>query len=169
MPLDLFLLLLTRSFFVIFLKAPSVGKDFNCVSVQVNSMGPNGKSHASKKNSKYRYEHTGADSSVNSVQLTPANVDEIINGDRPALVKVCTPSCEKCIAMKHAWNEMARLMRCKNIIVATIRGDLYPQLMERYAIDEYPRVVWFSEGRTSPTKEYTGVFSAERMIGAWDC
>ena len=132
-------------------------------------MGPNGKSHASKKNSKYRYEHTGADSSVDSVQLTPANVDTIINGDRPALVKVCTPSCEKCLAMKHAWNEMARLMHCKNIIVATIRGDLYPQLMERYAIDEYPRVVWFSEGRTSPTKEYTGVFSAERMIGAWDC
>ena len=67
--------------------------------------------------------------------------------------------------MKHAWNEMARLMQCKNIIVGTIRGDLYPQLMERYAIDEYPRIVWFTEGRTTPTKEYTGLFSAERMVG----
>jgi hypothetical protein len=146
-------------------EAPSIGKDYNCVSVQVTSVDEQGAKHASKRNTKFRYEHHGTDSSVSSVQITPSNVDEIINGDRPAIVKVCTPSCEKCTEMKHAWNEMARLMQCKNIIVGTIRGDLYPQLMERYAIDEYPRIVWFTEGRTTPTKEYTGLFSAERMVG----
>lgn len=149
---------------------PSVGDGFNCVSVQVSvtteSTNSNEKTIiSSAANSKFRYEHKGADSSVDSVQITPANVDQIINGDRPALIKICTPGCDKCKAMKHAWNEMARLMRCKNVIIGTIRGDLYPQLMERYNIDEYPRVVWFSEGRTSPTKEYSGLFSAERMIG----
>ena len=143
----------------------SIGSDFNCVSVTMTSKDKEGVLHTSKTNSKFRYEHKGADSSVASVQITPSNVDSIINGDRPAIIKICTPSCEKCVEMKHAWNEMARLMQCKNIIVGTIRGDLYPQLMERYAIDEYPRIVWFSEGRTTPTKEYTGLFSAERMIG----
>ena len=143
----------------------SIGDAFNCVSVQVSVKSEESKMITSARNSKFRYEHKGADSSVHSVQITPSNVDQIITGDRPALIKICMPGCEKCTAMKHAWNEMARLMRCKNVIIGTIRGDLYPQLMERYAVDEYPRLVWFSEGRTAPTKEYTGLFSAERIIG----
>jgi thioredoxin-like negative regulator of GroEL len=137
--------------------------DSDCVSVQVR-VGP-GPEQISKVNSKWRYEHQGASKKSHSVQLTPANVDQVINGDRPVLVKLCSPSCDHCKKLQHPWNEVARLMKCKNMVVATVRGDRFPQLLERFQVDEYPRVVWIPEGMTTPTKEYTGVFSAERIVG----
>jgi hypothetical protein len=142
---------------------PKPGEDASCMSVRVR-VGP-GKEQISKRNSKWRYEHQVSKDQTHSVELTPANVDQVVTGDRPVMIKLCSPNCEQCRKLQHPWNEVARLLKCKQVLVATVRGDRYPTLLERFGVQDYPRIVWIPEGLTTPSKEYTGVLSAERIIG----
>lgn len=142
---------------------PKPGEDSSCMSVRVR-VGP-GKEQISKRNAKWRYEHQVSSDQSHSVELTPSNVDQVVTGDRPVMIKLCSPNCEQCRKLKHPWNEVARLLKCKKVLVATVRGDRHPALLERFGVKDYPRIVWIPEGLTMPSKEYTGVFSAERIIG----
>merc|ERR1712146_68259 len=93
------------------------------------------------------------------------NIDSVLNGQQPVILKVCEPSCPTCQQLKQTYEEVARMLECKHVHVATLRGDLHPALAQRYGVEDYPRVLWFPEGRTTPTAEYVGTFAADKMIG----
>lgn len=143
--------------------ADSAATEKRCISVQVQTGA--GAGTMSEPNSKWRYDSPGdvAESSVENV--TPANIDSVLNGQQPVMLKVCEPSCPTCQQLKQTYEEVARMLECKHVHVATLRGDLHPALAQRYGVEDYPRVLWFPEGRTTPTAEYVGTFAADKMIG----
>merc|ERR1712167_437370 len=85
-----------------------------------------------------------ADAGKNYVQdLDENNFDKIVNGDSPVLIKFCTPKCEHCRALK----------------------PIYKELAKRFASNDFPRLLWFPEGRTQPQGEFQGNAKAEYLLG----
>ena len=119
----------------------------------------------SRVNTMWHYDNP-ADADKNFVQeLDENNFDKIVNGDSPVLIKYCTPKCEHCRALKPIYKELARLLKCKKVIIASVRADTHPSLAKRFGLNDYPRLLWFPEGRTLPQAEYQGDAKAEYLIG----
>ena len=97
--------------------------------------------------------------------LNADNFDAIVNGAVPVVVQFCAPWCPHCKRFKNSYEELAKLMQCKALVVATVDASKHAALAQRFGIEDFPRILWFPKGRTTPLTEYAGVLSAEHMIG----
>lgn len=57
------------------------------------------------------------------------------------------------------------MLKCKNVVLASVRVDKHPSLAKKFNLKDFPRLLWFSEGRTTPTAEFQGKLVAENMLG----
>jgi thiol-disulfide isomerase/thioredoxin len=122
-------------------------------------------SQVSRVNTMWHYDNP-ADAEKSYVQdLDENNFDKIVNGDSPVLIKFCTPKCEHCRALKPIYKELARLLKCKKVVIAAVRADTHPALAKRFALNDFPRLLWFPEGRTQPQGEFQGNAKAEYLLG----
>lgn len=122
-------------------------------------------SQVSRINTMWHYDNP-ADAEKSFVQdLDENNFDKIVNGDSPVLIKFCTPKCEHCRALKPIYKELARLLKCKKVVIAAVRADTHPALAKRFALNDFPRLLWFPEGRTQPQGEFQGNAKAEYLLG----
>jgi len=134
-----------------------------CKAIQVR-VGKK-ESQISHVNTMWHYDNP-ADAEKSFVQdLDENNFDKIVNGDSPVLIKFCTPKCEHCRALKPIYKELARLLKCKKVVIAAVRADTHPALAKRFGLNDYPRLLWFPEGRTLPQGEFQGNAKAEYLLG----
>jgi len=136
----------------------------SCKAVTV-SVG-SGDSEVSQSNTLWRYEDPADAVKTHVVRLNPGNFDEIVNGDKPVMMNFCTRGCEVCQALKPVYEEIARMLQCKNIVIASVRADQHPALAKRFSLkDTFPRILFFNEGRSTPSSEFNGKLTAENLLG----
>jgi large repetitive protein len=141
--------------------APEGAGACKAVQVRVGAVA----SQVSPANTLWHYEDPAESAKSYVVKLNPGNFDEIVNGDHPVLIKFCTRECEHCQALKPVYEEIARMLKCKNVVLASVRVDKHPSLAKKFNLKDFPRLLWFSEGRTTPTAEFQGKLVAENMLG----
>jgi len=123
-------------------------------------------SQVSASNTLWHYEDAPDATKTHVLRLNPGNFDEIVNGDRPVMINFCTRGCEVCQKLKPVYEEIARMLTCKSVVIATVRVDQHPSLAKRFSLkDTFPRMLFFSEGRTTPSAEFNGKLVAENILG----
>lgn len=123
-------------------------------------------SQVSAANTFWHYEDAGEASKSHVVKLNAGNFDEIVNGDRPVMINFCKRGCEFCQAAKPIYEEIARMLKCKSVVLASVRVDKFLSLAKRFSLKEsFPRMLFFGEGRTTPSSEFNGKFVAENLLG----
>ena len=142
--------------------APEGSGSCKAVTVRVGRS----ESEVSQSNTLWRYEDPSDAAMTHVIRLNPSNFDEIVNGDRAVMVNFCTRGCEVCQSLKPVYEEIARMLQCKSVVIASVRADQHPSLAKRFSLkDTFPRMLFFSEGRTTPSAEFHGKLVAENLLG----
>ena len=79
------------------------------------------------------------------LHLNEALFEELLCGEKPALVEFWAPWCSHCVALETAFEEIAAKYG-DQLAVGKINIDDHPVLAERYFIEFVPTLVIFSEG-----------------------
>ena len=57
------------------------------------------------------------------------------------------------------------MLECKRVITAAISASDYPELLDRFTVKDYPRLLWIPRGSTMPVAEFSGTYSTEKIVG----
>ena len=97
------------------------------------------------------------------IELTNANYEQYLNGQKPTLVEFYAPWCGHC---KNLAPEMAILgdalvkARTESIQVAKVNCDAHRDVCSKYDVKGYPTIKYFPFGATTP-EDYSSGRSAE--------
>lgn len=92
----------------------------------------------------------------------------IQNGAHPAFLKFYAPWCKHCKALAPTWNTLAKLEGLESgdlknanpgdLIIGAVDCDDYvgSELCEKFDVDSFPRIMYFSKSTGGDGKRYTG-------------
>lgn len=91
------------------------------------------------------------------VDVTPENVDSILDGTKHVLLEIYAPWCGHCKALAPTYEKVAEaFQRHKSqLVIAKLDGDKHRKLGERFQVTGFPTLKWFNKGSTAAT-EYGG-------------
>ncbi|EDQ89759.1 uncharacterized protein MONBRDRAFT_20807 [Monosiga brevicollis MX1] len=90
------------------------------------------------------------------IDLTPDTFDDIINGDRPALVEFFAPWCGHCKSLAPTWEELGTAYASqKDVIIAKVDASEHRDLGSRFGVTGFPTLKFFPKGSTEP-EDYKG-------------
>ncbi|KNE56196.1 protein disulfide-isomerase domain [Allomyces macrogynus ATCC 38327] len=98
------------------------------------------------------------------VDLTPANFDAIISGDKHALVEFYAPWCGHCKSLAPTYEELGTVFKhaTKDLVIAKVDADAHRELGTRFGVQGFPTLKWFPKGSTTP-EDYQGGRSLEDL------
>ena len=94
-------------------------------------------------------------SAENVVKLTPTNFDEMVGGDKPALVEFFAPWCGHCKKLAPVYEELATNFAKENVLIASVDADEHKDLGSKYGVTGFPTIKFFPAGSTTP-EDYNG-------------
>eukprot|EP00882_Tetradesmus_deserticola_P000542 GHRQ01000595.1.p1 GENE.GHRQ01000595.1~~GHRQ01000595.1.p1 ORF type:complete len:263 (+),score=117.57 GHRQ01000595.1:130-918(+) len=89
--------------------------------------------------------------------LTPDNFDKLVNGAKHALVEFYAPWCGHCKHLvpeyKQLGEAIAKDPSLKNrVVIAKVNADSHRSLGERFGVQGFPTIKWFSRGKPVTTE-----------------
>ena len=95
------------------------------------------------------------------IEITEANVDELIGGSRPVFVKFYSPTCRWCNAMALAFSEAAELFTDVPFagVDCTVKDR---KICNAHSVDGYPTIKLFGPGNKTGV-EFTGKRTVDRF------
>jgi protein disulfide-isomerase A6 len=94
-------------------------------------------------------------SADNVVKLTPANFEDVVGGDKPALVEFFAPWCGHCKKLVPVYEELATLFQKEHVVIASVDADEHKELGNKFGVSGFPTIKFFPAHSTTP-EEYNG-------------
>lgn len=91
----------------------------------------------------------------NYVEITCSNVDTIIGGHLPSIVKFYLSDCVYCQELAPEFLEAAEMFSENDIIFGGINCDENPDLCTRFNVDGYPRIFYFEKDSKKEGTRFT--------------
>ncbi|XP_029196003.1 uncharacterized protein [Acropora muricata] len=90
------------------------------------------------------------------VDLTSANFDTVVNGDKFAFVEFFAPWCGHCKALAPTYEKLGEAFaNSDDVVIAKVDADGEKSLGSRFDVSGYPTLKYFPKGSTS-AEEYSG-------------
>ncbi|KAJ8904269.1 hypothetical protein NDN08_000793 [Rhodosorus marinus] len=81
-------------------------------------------------------------------ELQGLQFDEVVNGEKHALVHWYAPFCAHCREFKPEFELLGKTFEdTGNVVIVRINGRKYSGLSKRYKVNGYPTVMWFEKGK----------------------
>lgn len=96
------------------------------------------------------------------VDITSKNVDSVIGGKQPALVKFYSPNCPHCRNMAEAFADAAKAF--KDVTFGGVDCTAESSICSKYRVNGYPTVYIFAPGKTETLAEYSGSRTVDDFI-----
>eukprot|EP00189_Rhodosorus_marinus_P002625 CAMPEP_0113955238 /NCGR_PEP_ID=MMETSP0011_2-20120614/1168_1 /TAXON_ID=101924 /ORGANISM="Rhodosorus marinus" /LENGTH=384 /DNA_ID=CAMNT_0000964797 /DNA_START=117 /DNA_END=1271 /DNA_ORIENTATION=- /assembly_acc=CAM_ASM_000156 len=81
-------------------------------------------------------------------ELQSIQFDEVVNGEKHALVHWYAPFCGHCREFKPEFELLGKTFEdSSNVVIVRINGRKYRGLSKRYKVNGYPTVMWFEKGK----------------------
>lgn len=100
----------------------------------------------------------------NVVDLTTANWDEYVNGEKSVMVEFFAPWCGHCKALTPEYEKAADAFAAdKTVVIAKVDATVEKELGSRFGVSGYPTIKFFKKGGTTD-EVYNGGRTAEDIV-----
>lgn len=104
------------------------------------------------------------------VDLTPENIDSIVNGAKHVLVEFYAPWCGHCKRMTADYGKVGQTVKSNpgmssRVVIAKVNADDHKELSQRFGVSGFPTIKFFARGQpvTEP-EDYRGARTADAFL-----